>query len=138
MDPMFLIILVVGLGALLFMNWRTRKKQQEQLSFRDQLQPGQQVQTIGGLVGTVVAVEDDRVILASTPGTEVVFVKQALARLIEDPVVDLDDEDEADQTELESSSDDASTDTATSGNGGQRDFSKPLFPESGDKDNPRD
>lgn len=97
MDPTFIIILVVGLGALLFMNWRTKKKQQEQLSFRDQLEIGQEVQTIGGLIGTITAVEDDRVTLETAPGTEVVFVKMALAKLIDPPVEELDDEGELEE-----------------------------------------
>ncbi|UFU04764.1 preprotein translocase subunit YajC [Ruania halotolerans] len=95
MDPTFLIILVVGLGALLFLNWRTRKQQQAKLSFRDDLTEGQQVQTIGGLIGTVVAVEGETVTLESGPGTQLKFVKAALARLIEDEdAVDDDGEDE--------------------------------------------
>ena len=98
MDPTFILILVVGLGALLFMNWRTRKKQQEQLSFRDRLEIGQEVQTIGGLIGTITAVEDDRITLETAPGTEVVFVKMALAKLIEPPVEELDDEDEVEES----------------------------------------
>ncbi|UFU01574.1 preprotein translocase subunit YajC [Ruania suaedae] len=88
MDPTFLIILVVGLGALLFLNWRSRKQQQQRLSFRDDLQVGQEVQTIGGLIGTVVHVEGDVVTLESAPGTHVRFVKAALAKLIEPEVTD--------------------------------------------------
>ncbi|SEE05460.1 preprotein translocase subunit YajC [Ruania alba] len=94
MDPTFLIILVVGLGALLFLNWRTRKQQQAKLSFRDHLTEGQEVQTIGGLIGTVVAIDGDVVTLESGPGTQLKFIKAALARLIED-----DASDDAEQTD---------------------------------------
>lgn len=100
MDPMILIVLVVGFGALLLLNRRTKKKQQEQVAFRDRLEPGQQVQTIGGLIGTVTSVEDDRVTLETVPGTELVFLKAALAKLIE-PEADA-QEDTSEDTEAES------------------------------------
>jgi len=109
MDPMILIVLVVGFGALLLMNRRTKKKQQEQVAFRERLESGDQVQTIGGLIGTVIDVEDDRVTLETTPGTQVVFLKVALAKLIEP----LDDSDEADDVE-ESSDTEYGTDAVAS------------------------
>jgi len=97
MDPMILIVLVVGFGALLLMNRRTKKKQQEQVAFRDRLESGDEVQTIGGLIGTVIDVEDDRVTLETTPGTQVVFLKAALAKLIE-PLDDIDEADDVEQS----------------------------------------
>ncbi|WP_147917368.1 preprotein translocase subunit YajC [Ruania zhangjianzhongii] len=138
MDPTFIIILVVGLGALLFMNWRTRKKQQEQLSFRDRLEIGQEVQTIGGLIGTITAVEDDRITLETAPGTEVVFVKMALAKLVDPPVEEFDDE-----TELEGS-DEASepaeaveADVVESPEVPDEQLSAATSPDAGDDDTPR-
>jgi len=116
MDPIIIMILVVGLGGLLFMNWRTRKKQQEQLSFRDHLELGQQVQTIGGVFGTITAIEQDRVTIESTPGTEIVFLKQALARLVVDePETDEDYPDAAtDEDFPEGAEPDAETTTSVS------------------------
>jgi len=93
MDPFLLMILVVGLGGLLLLNWRTRKKQQEQLSFRDRLQVGQQVQTIGLVIGTITALDGDHVTIETTPGTEIVFHKQAMARLLDDETAPETDED---------------------------------------------
>src|SRR5699024_9544410 len=90
--------LVVVFGGLLLMTRRTKKKQQEQVAFRERLESGDQVQTIGGLIGTVIDVEDDRVTLETTPGTQVVFLKVALAKLIEPR----DDSDEADDLEQSS------------------------------------
>lgn len=136
MDPSFIIILVVGLGALLFMNWRTRKKQQEQLSFRDRLEVGQEVQTIGGLIGTITAVEDDRITLSTTPGTEVVFVKMALAKLIDPPVEELDDD-----AELEA--DDEAGESAAADEGVEspevpdEELSATSSPDAGDDETPR-
>lgn len=93
MDPFLLMILVVGLGGLLVLNWRTRKKQQEQLSFRDRLQIGQQVQTIGLVIGTIIALDGDHVTIETTPGTQIVFHKQAMARLLDDESAPESDED---------------------------------------------
>ncbi|QOR69079.1 preprotein translocase subunit YajC [Ruania alkalisoli] len=116
MDPAFLAIVVVGLGALLFMNWRMRRKQQDQLSFRDHLEEGQEVQTIGGLIGTVVDVDGDVITLETSPGTQVRFIKAALAKLrdAEQPVGeadeagDVEDGETAEDAETSTGADDAS------------------------------
>lgn len=119
MESPFILVIVVGLALLLFMNWRTRKKQQASLSFRDTLEPGQEVQTIGGLIGTVTDVTGDRITLETAPGTEVVFVKAALAKLIEDPAEEVEDDvedtdvDGAEDEDLESAEADAAVDTQT-------------------------
>lgn len=86
MDFSFLIILAIGAVALFLMSSRQRKAQREQLSFRDNLQPGQRVMTGSGMYGTVVEVDGDEVTLESTPGNESVWIKAAIARLVEPPV----------------------------------------------------
>lgn len=101
MDPTFLIILVIGLGAMFLLSSRQRKAQREQLSFRDNLQPGQRVMTGSGMYGTVVEVEGDEVTLESTPGVQSVWIKAAIARLVEPPVVDEDETDEVDEDDAE-------------------------------------
>ena len=50
MDPVFLFISVSAIGVLWFMSNRTRKQQQEAVRFRDSLEAGQEVRTIGGHV----------------------------------------------------------------------------------------
>jgi preprotein translocase subunit YajC len=101
LDPTFLIILVIGVGAMFLMSSRQRKAQREQLSFRDNLQPGQRVMTGSGMYGTVVGVDGDEVTLESTPGVHSVWIKAAIARLVEPPAEELaeDDEDLADDAE---------------------------------------
>ncbi|TKR24245.1 preprotein translocase subunit YajC [Cellulomonas hominis] len=94
MDFSFLIILAIGAVALFLMSSRQRKAQREQLSFRDNLQPGQRVMTGSGMYGTVVEVDGDEVTLESTPGNESVWIKAAIARLVEPPV---DEETEVDE-----------------------------------------
>jgi preprotein translocase subunit YajC len=85
-DPTFLVIIVVALGAMWLLQSRQRKMQREQLSFRDNLQPGQEVMTSSGMYGTVVAVEDDVITIESTPGNETRWIKAAIAKLVEPPV----------------------------------------------------
>lgn len=101
MDPTFLIILVIGLGAMWLLSSRQRKAQREQLSFRDNLQPGQRVMTGSGMYGTVVEVDGDEVTLESMPGQQSVWIKAAIARLVEPPVADEDEADEADVDDAE-------------------------------------
>lgn len=99
MDPTFLIILVIALGAMFLMSNRTRKAQREQLSFRDNLQPGQEVMTGSGMYGVVVDVDGDVVTLESTPGNRSRWLKAAIARL-ETPLVAAPDEaEDADEVE---------------------------------------
>lgn len=96
MDYSFLLILAIGLGAMFLLSSRQRKAQRQQLSFRDNLQPGQEVMTGSGMYGTVVEVEDDVVTLESTPGNRSRWVKAAIARLVEPPVEEEEVEDEDD------------------------------------------
>ncbi len=100
MDPSFLIILLFGVGMLWFMSRRTRKQQQEAARFRDNLEAGQEVMTGSGLFGTVVEVEGDRVTLEIAPGVTSQWLKAAIAKVVEPPLEDEDEEPE-DGEELE-------------------------------------
>lgn len=94
MDPSFLIILLFGVGMLWFMSRRTRKQQQEAARFRDNLEAGQEVMTGSGLFGTVVEVEGDRVTLEIAPGSTSQWLKAAIAKVVEPPLEDEDEESE--------------------------------------------
>jgi preprotein translocase subunit YajC len=91
MDPSFIIILLFGAGALWFMSSRTRKQQQEALRFRDNLQAGQEVMTIGRMYGTVVEVDGDRVTLELLDGVTGQWDKSAIAKLVDPPLDEVDD-----------------------------------------------
>lgn len=99
MDYSFLIILVIGIGAMWLLSSRQRKAQRQQLSFRDSLEPGQQVMTGSGMYGTVVSVDGDEVTLESTPGNESRWIKAAIARLVEPPVEETDEDEATDDSE---------------------------------------
>lgn len=91
-----LILIVVVFYFLLIRPQRRRQQRQTQL--QNQLVPGQRVMTTSGMLATVVAVEDDAVVLEIAPGVESRFVKQAVGQVLGD-VADEDDEDEDDETE---------------------------------------
>ncbi|HEY0240078.1 MAG TPA: preprotein translocase subunit YajC [Friedmanniella sp.] len=109
MDPSLIIIFAIAIGAMWLMSNRTRKQQRAAMSFRDNLQPGQEVQTGSGLLGTVVSVEDGVVTLETAPGMETRWVIAAIARLVEPPVEDEDDE-LADDEDVEDEWDDEADD----------------------------
>ncbi|MBO3085500.1 preprotein translocase subunit YajC [Cellulomonas sp. zg-ZUI188] len=90
--------MAIALGALWLMSSRTRKQQKMAQEFRNNLVPGDEVMTASGLLGTVVAVEDDVITLESSPGAHTRWIRAAIAKKIEPPVEEIDDEtDEVDE-----------------------------------------
>ena len=87
-----LVIALLGIGMLWFMSSRTRKQQQEAMRFRDLLEPGQEVMTIGRMYGTVVEVEGDRVTLELSDGVVGQWDKSGIAKVVEPPLEDEDEE----------------------------------------------
>lgn len=126
MDPILIGFLAIAIVGLLFMNSRARKRQAESTAFRQSLEPGQEVMTASGLFGTVVAVDGDRVTLASAGGGETVWLNAAIAKLVEP-----EPEDEPDETDAEE--DEAPADVVP---GGSDASAEPLpgTPASGDDD----
>ena len=79
-----MLIMIVLMIVMMFFIQRSGKKRQNQIaSFRDSLRLGQEVMTGSGYVGTIVAIDDERVTLESTPGNRSVWVKAAIAKLTE-------------------------------------------------------
>ena len=55
-----IVLLVVMFGAMYFLTIRPQKKrQQEEQKLRDSVQIGDDITTIGGIVGTIVELDDD-------------------------------------------------------------------------------
>jgi preprotein translocase subunit YajC len=79
-----LLIYIVVIGAVfIFMTSRGNKKRQAQASqMQSALVVGAEVRTIGGLVGEVVEVTDEHVIIETTPGVRLKFVKSAVAGVV--------------------------------------------------------
>lgn len=89
------IIIVLAAGAMYLMSRSSRKKQKEAMSFRDNLQIGQEVMTGSGYFGTIVAVDDDAITLESTPGNTSRWLRAAIAKVVDPPVADAEDFDDS-------------------------------------------
>ena len=120
-----LLIYVAVIGAvMIFMTSRGRKKQQaQQLSMRSALAVGVEARTIGGLVGEVVELTDEHVVIETTPGVKLKFVKTAIAGIVPPLADDAEDEAVEDEDPAEESDDlDAALESADAdGTNGQDD-----------------
>jgi preprotein translocase subunit YajC len=94
-----LILIVVVFYFLLIRP--QRRRQQQQARMQSQVRPGQRVMTTAGLIATVVAVEDDAVVLEIAPGVESRFVKQSIGQVLDDVNDDDETEDEEDLEETD-------------------------------------
>ena len=81
----FLLIIIVIFGIFYFVMWRPqanrRRKMMEQ---QKTIEPGQRVRTTAGMYATVVAIEDDDVILEVAPGVHSRFVRRAVMEVLPD------------------------------------------------------
>lgn len=89
------LIIVLAAGAMYLMSRSSRKKQKEAMSFRDNLQVGQEVMTGSGYFGTIVGVDDDAITLESTPGNTSRWLRAAIAKIVEPPVAEDFEDDES-------------------------------------------
>jgi preprotein translocase subunit YajC len=60
-----------------------KARQREALRMQEQIAPGQQVMTTSGLYATVAAIEDDAVILETSPGVTSKWARPAIARVVD-------------------------------------------------------
>ncbi len=81
MIPM--LLLLVGVGAMLFFTSRSnKKKEREEQSQRDNLQVGDEITTIGGVIGKVVSIKEETFVLeTSHDRTRIRFLKSAISRI---------------------------------------------------------
>jgi preprotein translocase subunit YajC len=115
-SPIFLILLllVAVVGYFFFIKPQQRKAAAARAGVSSDIEVGDDVQTIGGVIGTVLEIHGDRyTLLTGALGqdgnldgpqpTRIVFIRQAIARKI-DRLVDVDDVDapaDGDHTEIE-------------------------------------
>ena len=75
--------IVLIIAAMYFLLIRPQsKRRRESAEMQAQLGPGDEVQTVGGLFGTVVAVDDDAVTIAAAPGVELRYARSAIGRIV--------------------------------------------------------
>jgi preprotein translocase subunit YajC len=83
MNPGPLIFLVLTVAVLWLLLIRPqRRRAADQRAMLAEIQPGEEVVTVGGLLGTVKEVADEEVRLEIAPGTEVRVAKQAISGLV--------------------------------------------------------
>jgi preprotein translocase subunit YajC len=79
-----LLPFIVLIGAMFLMTRSAKKKQQQAVEMRNQMQPGTGVRTIGGMYATVKEVGDDTVLLEVAPGVHAVYAKNAIGAVLDD------------------------------------------------------
>ncbi|MCX2970357.1 preprotein translocase subunit YajC [Streptomyces sp. TRM70308] len=83
MDIAFLLPLLILIGFMFVMTRSAKKKQQQAMQMRDQMQPGTGVRTIGGMYARVKEVGDDTVLLEVAPGVHALYAKNAVGAVLE-------------------------------------------------------
>lgn len=90
MDPMTLIMLAV-LALLIFFMFRNGQKRKTELAkLQEQVVPGAEVMTSGGIFGTILSIDDEnnKVLLETSPGTVLTVHRQIINRVVEDTVAE--------------------------------------------------
>jgi preprotein translocase subunit YajC len=95
--PLLLLVLMGGFFYFLMIRPQQRRAR-AQRELLNSIEVGDEVMTIGGMYGTVRALDDDRVTLEVAPGVELMFAKSAVARKL---VFDEEEYDEDEQQEEE-------------------------------------
>ena len=94
MDYIFPIVIIVVMFGMMF--WQSKKAKQQQAErqdFRDNLQPGTEVITIGGVIGKVVSVDTEyEEIVIDSEGSQIRFGFNAISREYVRPAYVHDDE----------------------------------------------
>jgi len=78
-----LVILALPFVLLFVITSRARRAQREQLQLQYRVQAGQEVMTTSGLFARVVGVEEDVVVLETSPGQRSRWDRRAVARILD-------------------------------------------------------
>ncbi|MGW2931178.1 preprotein translocase subunit YajC [Streptomyces sp. NPDC055722] len=84
MNIVTLLLFIVLFGAMLLMTRSAKRKQQQAVHMRNEMQPGSGVRTIGGMYATVKEVNEDTVLVDAGPGVELLFAKNAIGAVLTD------------------------------------------------------
>ena len=92
MEAVFPLIFIGLMWLLLVRPQQQRVRQQRQLLAT--LAVGDRIVTVGGIIGTVVALDDDEARVEVAPGTVLTLLRAAISRTIDDEQVTRDEGDE--------------------------------------------
>ena len=77
-----ILMIVIIIAMFVFMNRKQKKQDQETQNMRNSLRIGDEVTTIGGVVGRIVGVREETVVIeTSRDGTKIRFLKSAIAKV---------------------------------------------------------
>jgi preprotein translocase subunit YajC len=104
----FPLMIAAMIAAFYFLIIRPQnKRRRDQAQMQSSVQPGARVVTTSGMHATVVAVDDDGIVLEIAPGVEARFLKQAIMQVVPDDEPDDEPEDVEDETDETAGDDEA-------------------------------
>jgi preprotein translocase subunit YajC len=78
--------IILLFAAMYFLMIRPQsKRRREAQEMQSRLSPGDDVQTVGGMFGTVTAIDDESVTIEASPGVRLRYVRSAIARVVSQP-----------------------------------------------------
>ena len=78
-DWIYIIMIVIIIGMFFFMSRSQKKRDREAQQMRDSLAVGDEVTTIGGIIGKVVSIKEETFVLETTKDrTKIRFLKGAI------------------------------------------------------------
>ena len=85
MDFLPLIMLGGMLAVMYFFMIRPQKKQEKELAdMRNNLQIGDEVVTIGGIIGSVIIIKDDKLMIETGSGSKITILRSAVKTVLKD------------------------------------------------------
>jgi preprotein translocase subunit YajC len=97
LGPILPFIVILGAFWLLIIR-PARSKQRAQQNLQRNLTVGSEVMLTSGLYGTIVEVEDDRVVIETSPGVTMRWAKPAVARILTPAEPETSDDEQQDQS----------------------------------------
>ena len=78
-----IILMIAAVVLLIVLPGRKQKKQEAEINkMRDELQVGDEITTIGGIIGKVVSIKEETLVLETTRGgTKIRILKSAVSRV---------------------------------------------------------
>ncbi|WP_415948588.1 preprotein translocase subunit YajC [Streptomyces sp. KLOTTS4A1] len=84
MSILSLLPFILIIGVMFMMTRSAKKKQQQAVEMRNQMQPGTGVRTIGGMYAVVKEVTDETATLEVAPGVHAIYAKNSIGAVLED------------------------------------------------------
>jgi preprotein translocase subunit YajC len=88
MNPADLLFFAIIAAFLLFIIYSNRKRKEVAQKLANSVVIGARVVMLGGITGKVSSITDETIIVESSPGTKIEFVKGAVRSVVEAPEVE--------------------------------------------------